>query len=110
VEAGQVLARLVGAEQLQAAVSIAELAVLTAKQDLDRFQENASLDMAQAQLALANAKDELHTAEYTRTVRQEGNRASQATLDAARASVILAKDELERAKGEYDGYSGKPWR
>jgi HlyD family secretion protein len=108
VDAGQLLARLVGAEQLQAALSVAELAVLTAQQDLDRFQENASLDTAQAQLELANALDELHTAEYTRTVRQEGNRASPATINAARASVVLAKDELERAKGEYDSHSGKP--
>ncbi len=108
VEAGQALARLAGADQFQAALSIAELAVLTAQQDLDQFQENASLATAQAQLELANALDELREAEYTRTVRQEGNRASQATINAARASVILAKDELERAKGEYDSHSGKP--
>jgi HlyD family secretion protein len=108
VETGQALARLAGADQYQAALSIAELEVLTAQQDLDRFQENASLATAQAQLELANALDDLRESEYTRTVRQEGNRASQATIDAARASVILAKDELERAKGEYDSHSGKP--
>ena len=108
VAEGQALVLLAGAEQLQAALSVAELELLTAQQDLERFQENASLATAQTQLELANALDSLREAEYTRTVRQEGNRASQATIDAAKASVILAKDELERAKSEYDSYSGKP--
>ncbi len=93
---------------LESALKSAELAYETAKQDLQDIYNQAVSVTAQAQLALAETKDELRVAEYTRTVQQEGNRASEATIDSAKADLIMAKNNLERAKAEYDKLSGLP--
>jgi multidrug efflux pump subunit AcrA (membrane-fusion protein) len=110
VESGQLLARLAGGEALQAAVSAAELKVLTAQQTLDDFQSDSSwkLALAQAQSDLAAAQDELKDAEYNRSVNQPGNRASQLTIDAAEAKLVLAKENLDRAKRAYDHHADDP--
>lgn len=92
VEEGDVLARLGGV-----AVASAELSVLSAQQALDDLHRNADLVTAQAMLNLANAQDALDKAERTHTVQQEGNRASQATINAAAAQLELAMDARDRA-------------
>ena len=107
VKIGDVLAVQGDREELETAVTTDQLSVLNAQKALEDLYENASLISAQAQLDLANVMDELHTVEYTWTVQQEGNRASDATLDAAEAKLILAEDELERAKAAYDKVSGR---
>jgi multidrug efflux pump subunit AcrA (membrane-fusion protein) len=104
---GDVLAVLGGTEQLQAAFSAAELVVLNARNELKIFLDNADFQAAQAQLELANALDQQHTAGYNFTVQQSGNRASNATINAAEASLILAKDARDRAKKAYDRLSGR---
>ena len=102
VKVGDVLAIQGDREELETAVTTDQLSVMNAQKALEDLYENASLVAAQAQLDLANAKDELHTAEYTWTVQQEGNRASEATLDAAKAELEMAKEALERAKQKLD--------
>lgn len=104
VAAGQVLARMSGGEALKAAVSAANLDVLTAQQALDDLMADASwrTALAQAQSDLASAQDELRKADYNRTVNQPGYRASALTLEAAEARLILAKQALDRAKRTYD--------
>lgn len=97
VMAGEVLAVQGEREQLEAAVAADELAVINAQQSLDAIYEDADIATAQAQVNLANARDELYTAEYTNIVQQEGNRASQATIDAAKAKLEIAEDALARA-------------
>ncbi|HUS84184.1 MAG TPA: efflux RND transporter periplasmic adaptor subunit [Anaerolineales bacterium] len=94
---GDVLAVQGEREQLEAAVAADKLTVINAQQSLDAIYENADITTAQAQIDLANAQDELNTAEYTNTVQQEGNRASQATIDAAAAELEIAEDALTRA-------------
>lgn len=109
VDAGQVLARLSGSQEMQAAVSAADVQVLSAQQAVDDLKNDANwkLELAQAQANLASAQDELHTATYTRSVRQQGNRASQLTIDGAEAKLVLAKDRLDAAKAAYDHFSGR---
>ena len=107
VKVGDVLAVQGDREELEIAVTTDQLSVMNAQKALEDLYENASLVAAQAQHDLANAKDELHSTQYTWTVQQEGNRASQATINAARAKLILAEDELERARDEYKKYSGR---
>lgn len=102
VKVGDVLAVQGEREQLEAAVAADQLSVTNALSALEELYENASLVSAQAQLNLANAMDELHTAQYTWTVQQEGNRASEATLDAAKAELKIAKEALDRAKRKLD--------
>ena len=107
VKAGDVLAVQGDREELETAVTTDQLSVMNAQKALEDLYKNASLTSAQAQLDLANAKDELHTTEYTWTVQQEGNRASDATLDAAEAKLILAENNLDHAKAAYDKVSGR---
>ncbi len=107
VEEGQVLARLSSVEQARAAVTAARLEYINADQALNDLLENAELYAAQAQLALANARDRLDSVEYTWTVRQEGNRASANTIDGAEANLTLAEEEVDRAQSAYDHASGE---
>jgi len=97
VVAGDVLAVQGEREQLEAAVAADKLTVINAQQSLDAIYEKADVTTAQAQTNLANAQDALYSAEYTNIVQQEGNRASQATIDAAAAELQNAEDALARA-------------
>jgi RND family efflux transporter MFP subunit len=108
VQAGDVLAVQADRDQLEASVASDELAVREAQQALDDLYENAELVAAQAQLELAQAKDALQDAEYARYVQQEGNRASQSTIDAAKAELVLAEQRLEAAREDYNLYYGRP--
>ena len=107
VAAGQVLVRLGNREQVLAAVTAAQLELLSAEQGLESIHEQAGTQSAQAQLDLANAREELRQAYYRWSVQQQGHRASQATINGAEASLILAKDSLDHAKANYDGLSGR---
>jgi multidrug efflux pump subunit AcrA (membrane-fusion protein) len=106
VEEGQALAQLSSIEQARAAVTAAQLEYINADQALDNLLDNAELFSAQAQLALANARDSLKDAEYKWTVRQEGNRASSNTIRGAEANLTLAEEDVDRAQSAYDHASG----
>lgn len=108
VEEGTLLAQLGNAEQARAALTGAELELINARQALDDLHENAALYTAQARLALANARDFLDDTEYDWRVQQEGYRASDETIDEAEANLILAENEVDRAKDAYDRLSGRP--
>lgn len=97
VIAGDVLAVQGEREQLEAAVAADKLTVINAQQSLDSIYEKADVATAQAQITLADARDARYSAEYTNIVQQEGNRASQATIDAAAAELENAEDALARA-------------
>ena len=107
VQANQPLAMLANAEQAQAAVTAAQLELVSAEQALDTIHEQAGVTLAQAQVEVAEAREELRKARYTWDVQQQGNRASQATINGAEARLLLAKDALERAKEAYDHLSGR---
>jgi multidrug efflux pump subunit AcrA (membrane-fusion protein) len=106
VEEGQALAQLSSIEQARAAVTAAQLEYINADQALDNLLDNAELFSAQAQLALANARDSLKDAEYKWTVRQEGNRASSNTIRGAEANLTLAEEDVDRAQSAYDHARG----
>lgn len=93
-----------------AAVTGAELALLQARQALRELNENWPLQAAQFQVELAQARDALKDANYYLNVRQEGNRASSNTIDAAEANLILAEEEVDRAQQAYDHASGEAGR
>ena len=105
VHDGELLASL---EQtsLTTQVILAQADLVAAQQALDDllYSEQAR---AIAQRALAQAQEALKDANYILTVRQQGNRASQDTLDATRANLILAENEVDRAQAEYDSLSGR---
>ncbi len=94
----------------EAAVVGAELVLLEAQQALDDLHENWPVQAAQYQVELALAQDGLKDAKYVLSVRQEGNRASSNTLDAAEANLILANEEVDRAQQQFDHASGEAGR
>jgi HlyD family secretion protein len=107
VKEGQVLARLGNVDAVQATLTAAQLELETAQQAYDALFDNADVAKAQAQLALANARDALDDAQYDWQVLQPGYRASSDTIDAAKANLILADEEVDRAQQAYDRASGE---
>jgi HlyD family secretion protein len=94
-------------EQRSARIAAAELQLLMAQQNLQDLYDNAALKSAEAQKKLAEARDALKDANYYLTVRQEGNRASANTIDAAEANLILANEEVDVAEQRYDHAHGE---
>jgi HlyD family secretion protein len=130
VKAGDVLIRLEGTEQLQAAVAATQFELVNAQVGLDSLYENTDLLAAQAlqakdqaERALENALDsELQQALALKAIADAqkavesaqrrftsvSSTASQADIDAAAAQVVLAKDVLDKAKDDFEPYENKP--
>jgi len=106
VSAGDVLLRLSGREQLQAALAAAQVERVAAQQALDAVREQADVARAAAQSEWANARETLRQAEYKWQVQQEGHRASGDTIKGARARLLLAQEEMDRAKRALDRTHG----
>lgn len=109
VKEGEVLLALDPAS-LDPSLLSAEVELLQAQQQLEELQDEDNLDaqLAQARKELAQARDALEDAEYLYRVRQQGNRASPETIDAAEARLVLAQHEVDQAKAAYDQLSGRP--
>jgi multidrug resistance efflux pump len=108
VEEGQLLLLLAGSDQLQAAISSAELEYINAQIALDELYDGVDIARAQLVLELANARDALDDAEYDRWVQQEGNRASSEVIAEAEANLALAEDKVTQAERAFNLYSGRP--
>jgi multidrug efflux pump subunit AcrA (membrane-fusion protein) len=106
VEAGQVLARLSGAEQLQASLSGAELEILTAEQALQKLNDDLPEEQTAALQALNEARDALRDAQQKIT--GFGVPPEQIDIDVASSNVALAKRALEDAKKDFQPYANKP--
>lgn len=106
---GRVLLSLSGREQLEAALAAAKLEELTAQQSLEQVYLQEETARAMAQEVLATARDEVRKAEYDWTVQQEGYRATDTTIDRARANVVLARERADQAKTAYDNTGGSPY-
>jgi HlyD family secretion protein len=105
VEKGQPLVRLANREQFEAAVAAAGLEFVSAQQALDALYENAESMAAQAQVELANARDDLDDTERKWRNQQEGQRASSTTIRAAEAELALAKEAMEAAERQANKFS-----
>lgn len=106
VEAGQVLARLAGAEQLQASLSGAELEILTAEQALQKLTDDLPEEQNAALQALNEARKALKDAEQK--ISGFGIPSEAIDIDVARSNVALAKKALDQAKKDYQPYANKP--
>ena len=130
VKAGEVLVRLEGTEQLQAAVSGAQFELanaqyaldalykdtdlwaaqaLQAKDEAERALEdllNQELQQALALEAIADAKKAVEDTE--RRFRSVSSSADEADIDAQKSQVVLAKDALDKAKEDFEPYEKKP--
>jgi len=107
VKNGQSLARLSSSPDANLALARAKQETLAAQQALDALQKNAALDRANAQAALADAQQALKDAQTDRYAKNLA-RVSQATIDAAHATLVIAQDALKKAQEDYDKYATKP--
>ncbi|NIS82308.1 MAG: efflux RND transporter periplasmic adaptor subunit [Anaerolineales bacterium] len=92
---------------LPSSVILAQADLVAAQRALEELR-NSEQAWASAQLALAQAQDALEDAEYIRSVRQEGNRASSDTLDAAHANLVLAQREVDQAEAAFERVESRP--
>jgi HlyD family secretion protein len=106
VKAGQVLVRLAGSEKVQAAIGAANMELLSAQQALKTLNKNADSARTAAQLRLANAQKALDDAQKHRTWKQYRN-GSQSAIELAQADLVLAKDALQNAQDNFNGFAGK---
>jgi multidrug resistance efflux pump len=80
---------------------------VAARQSLDEVREQLDVVRAAAQSELANAREAQRAAEYKWTVQQQGNRASDDTIKAARARLVVAQETMEHLKDVYDHTPGR---
>lgn len=105
VEAGQVLATL-DEKSLPQSVILARADLVTAQRTLDQLL-NSSVARAQANQALVLAQKELEDA-LTKRESKNYDRASPATVDEARANLVVAEDAVKRALEVYDRVDDRP--
>jgi HlyD family secretion protein len=106
VTAGQALVQLEGQESLQAAISAAQYELVQAQQALDALSKDLDVQQAQALKAVADDQDAVRDAE--RALANLNAQAKQVDLDAAYANMILAKDQLDKAREDFEPYTNKP--
>jgi HlyD family secretion protein len=100
VRAGDVLATLTQTS-LSPQLILAQADLVSAQRALDDLMKSSAAK-AQAQLTLANAQKALVDVQFKWDVQQPGNRASSTTLKAAESKLVVAEDNMNRAKGVYD--------
>jgi len=105
VTAGQVLAEL-DPKSLSQAVILAQADLVTARRNLNDLQ-NSDVARAKAQQALVAAQKELDDA-VTKRASLQYKRASNDTIDAAHANLVLAQNEVDKAQDFYDQVKNRP--
>ncbi len=101
VKKGEVLVRLEGSEEVQAALAAAELKLVSARQDLQNLTENSAVDAAAIEMKLAKARVDLDDAVKTRK-KLGWKRADQLQIDALEAEKMIAKQALDDAETMYN--------
>ena len=96
VKVGQALVRLQDSPDAEVALARAKQEALAAKQALDLFKSSADLNLAQAQLAYLNAKDQAEKAQTSFDANDSD--VNKASLDVAAANLQAAEDILAKLK------------
>jgi multidrug efflux pump subunit AcrA (membrane-fusion protein) len=104
VETGELIVRLEGREQLEAAIQAAETEVLAAQQALDLLDENAGMEQAIAFQAVIDANQAVGAAKYSLY-----NYAVPSNLDDMEPMQALAKtgERLDQAREAFEPYKHK---
>ena len=105
VKKGDVLAQLDPAS-LPQNIILARADLINAQRALEDLR-NSDVSRAQAQLALTQAQKALEDAQENRT-NKDYQRASQSTLDQARANYIVAQNQMEKAEENYNVVADRP--
>lgn len=106
VQAGEILATQDNMAQLESSLEAARQALASAQKDYDRLLENVPVERATAQLALVQAQQALEDAQKeSRSKRYQ--RASQETIDIARARLIEANEALSDAEAAFGSVAAR---
>ena len=105
VDSGQILVRLQGREEMQAAIAAARLELTAAQHALDELYKDPELKASQASQAVVDARIAVRDAQR----RLDNLNASTPSRDIEQASANLAilRDKLERARKDYRPYEKK---
>jgi len=106
VNADQVLAVL-KETSLPQSYFLAQQELINANRALEDLYDNAAKTAANAQSAVAKARDALDDAQYRWRLNQPGNRYSPEELKAAKARVVIAENRLDKRQKYFDKASGK---
>jgi HlyD family secretion protein len=92
-------------EQRQAAISAAQMDVVNATQALQALYDNANVNASQLSETIASLDKQRNKAQqFLDSIKTQ---ASQADIDAAWASVVIAQDKLENAREDFQPYENK---
>jgi HlyD family secretion protein len=106
VEQDDVLAEL-KLSSLPQNVILAHADLEAAQDELQAFNDSyGDLGLAEAQEVLANAQEAFERAQ--RNLYSTSNPGQQSDIDRAFANMILAEDQLEKARDDYEPYANKP--
>ncbi|MRR30148.1 HlyD family efflux transporter periplasmic adaptor subunit, partial [bacterium] len=108
VKAGQALARLKDSPAAKLALENAQAEALAAQQAYDQLLSSKDLTLAQAQLAVANAKKDFDKVSANQVVQGQARQTNQDVINAARAAVTLAQDKVKTAEEKYNDYPETP--
>jgi multidrug efflux pump subunit AcrA (membrane-fusion protein) len=103
VEAGQVLARLSSADQVEAQLAAAELELLSARQALDTLVRNGDANLAAAWIAFMGAQEA--RAEAERDWERLNLDNIEDRIEDALVDILDAEEELQEAQDEMDKYA-----
>lgn len=103
---GDMLVRLEGQENLEAAMSAASLELLAALQTLDSLYDDPELRTARASQAIVGAQQAIKDCQQR--VDNLLTSSDPDDIDQAKANLVLAKDKLDKALEDYDPYDKKP--
>ncbi len=98
VQAGETLARLGHPEPYQSRIAASELVLLQARQALDDLNENAALDLAQAEKRLAEARKVQDPASWK--VKRMKQPVPQSQIDQAYANIQVSEQQVEKARDD----------
>ena len=107
VKEGDILILPQNLDELESNVEASRLALINAQKNYDYLISNAPLTRANAQLALITAQQNLEDAQDD-TESKQFQRASQETIDIARANLISANDALDNAEDFFNTHNGDP--
>lgn len=98
----------IGADEVLAALDLTSLPqnVILAYLDLETAQDAVALEIANTGKALAEAQNALEDA--VRVLYNLENPGKQVDIDQAWANLVLAEDQLEKARDDYEPYANKP--
>ncbi len=103
VKKGDVIARLVGTEQLELVIASAEFELLSAQQTRKALVDDLDLALNQVLQQLNTARQAAYDTE--RKLKILGGTAEQIDIDVARSQVVFAENALERAKDDFEPYA-----